>query len=261
MRRIGLRVLVALSFLATIGVNGLANALPLFGRQTGEVSNQFGTLVSPAGYVFSIWGLIYVGLLAYSVAQFARPLSNDTLPERLALPLLMSSAANSTWLFLWHSLNLWWSVLVMLVLLASLIAAYHVARRDRPHPLSKLERWCVRAPISLYLGWISVATIANISVALTAAQWSGSPLNPTAWSVIVLVVGATLAVLALLREADSVYAGVFVWAYVGIAVATSDGFVQIVSAVLAAAIGAGIILSGVRWSRRGPGEPTTLQAG
>lgn len=249
-----MRVLVALSFVATIGVNGLANALPLFGRETGEVSNQFGTLVSPAGYVFSIWGLIYLGLLAYSIAQFVRPLATDTLPERLALPLLVSSAANSTWLFLWHSLNLWWSVLVMLALLASLIAAYRLARRDRPHPLSRLEGWSVRAPISLYLGWISVATIANISVALTAAKWSGSPLNPTAWSVIVLVVGTVLAVLSLLRESDAVYAGVFVWAYAGIAVATSDGLVQIVASVLAASIAAGIVLTIVRASRHRSSE-------
>ena len=155
----------------------------------------------------------------------------------------MSNVANVVWLLLWQSLNIYWTVPVMLVLLASLIAAYRIARRDRPEHPSALERWTVRAPLGLYLGWVSVATIANISAALYAAGWTGWGVPAAWWSVIVLVVGAALAFLGLAREGDGVFAGVFVWAFAGIAVATSSPLVRVVAGALAAAIAVGIVFT------------------
>jgi hypothetical protein len=240
-----LRVLVAVTTVGMIAMNVLANALPLFGRGTGEVSARYPTLVTPAGYVFAIWGLIYIGLLAYSVAQFVSPLASDPLPDRLAWALIVSNVANVVWLLLWHSLNISWTVPVMLVLLASLIVAYLTARRDRPEKPGGLERWAVRAPLGLYLGWISVATIANVSNALYAAKWPGWGIPPATWGVIVLAVGAVLAVVDLVRVGDCVYAGVFVWAFAGIAVATPAPLVRIAASSLAIAIGVGIVFSAV----------------
>ena len=141
-----LRVLVAVTVVGTIAMNYLANALPFFGRGTGEVSAVYPTLVTPAGYVFAIWGLIYVGLITYSVAQFLKPLASDPLPDALALPLIVSSVANVVWLLLWQSLNIYWSVPVMLVLLGSLIVAHRISRKDRPTSPSASEQWTVRAP-------------------------------------------------------------------------------------------------------------------
>jgi benzodiazapine receptor len=241
----GLRILVALAILGMIVMNVLAPLLPLFGRGTAEVSALYQTLVTPAGYVFAIWGLIYIGLLAYAVAQFVRPLSNDPLPDRLAAPLIVSNLANVVWLFLWHSLNIYLSVPVMLVLLGSLIWAYVIARKDRPEHPSVLERWAVRAPLSLYLGWISVATIANISNALVAAKWNGFGIAPATWSVVVLAVGTALAIVALVREGDCVYAAVFVWAFAGIAVETPSSLVKTVAGALAAVVAVGILASAI----------------
>lgn len=243
--RRGLRILVALTVVGMIVMNVLANALPLFGRGTGEVSALYPTLVTPAGYVFAIWGLIFLGLLAYSVAQFFDPLADDALIDRLAWPLIISNVANVVWLFLWHSLNIGWSVLVMIVLLLSLITAYVIARSNRPDRPSLLERLTVRAPLGLYLGWISVATIANISGALYAAGWTGWGIPAEWWGAIVLVVGAALAFAGLARESDCVFAGVFVWAFAGIAIATSSSLVQLVAAALAAAIALGIVVVAV----------------
>ena len=193
--------------------------------------------------MFAIWGLIYLGLLTYSAAQFIPPLAEDPLADRLAWPLIVSSAANVSWLLLWHSLNIYWTVPVMLLLLASLIAAYLIARRDRPDRPSTLERWAVRAPLGLYLGWVSVATIANISSALGAAEWSGWGIPAAWWGVTVLAVGAALAFANLAREGDCVFAGVFVWAFAGIAVATDSNLVRVAAVVLAGAVAIGIILS------------------
>jgi hypothetical protein len=160
----------------------------------------------------------------------------------------VSNVANVGWLFLWHSLNIYWTVPVMLVLLGSLIVAYLTARRGRPDHPSALERWAVRAPLGLYLGWISVATIANVSDALYHAQWSGWGVAAAGWGVIVLIVGAVLAFTGLAREGDCVFAGVFVWAFAGIAVATPSATVRVAAGTLAAAIAVGIVVSAV--SRR-----------
>ena len=240
-----LRVLVALTIVGMIAMNALANILPFFGRGTGEVSALYPTLVTPAGYVFAIWGVIYIGLIAYSIAQFTGDLAEDPLPDRLAWPLIVSSVANVVWLLLWHSLNIFWTVPVMLVLLASLITAYLTARTDRPVVPTALERWAVRGPLGIYLGWVSVATIANISGALVAAQWSGFGIPAEWWGVIVLLVATALAFANLVRVGDCVFAGVFVWALAGIAVATTSALVRPVAGGLAVAIAVGIIVSAI----------------
>jgi benzodiazapine receptor len=240
-----LRILVALTVAAMIVMNILANALPFFGRGTGEVSALYPTLVTPAGYVFAIWGLIYIALIAYSAAQFIKPLATDPMPDALAWPLIVSNVANVVWLLLWQSLNIYWTVPVMLVFLGSLIVAYRIAHKDRPTKPSALERWAVRAPLGLYLGWVSVATIANISAALYAANWSGWGIPAEWWGVVVLVVGAALAILGLVREGDGVFAGVFVWAFAGIYVATSSPLVRVAAAALAVVIAVGIVVSAV----------------
>jgi hypothetical protein len=246
---VALRIVVAASVVAMIVMNVLANALPFFGRGTGQVSALYPTLVTPAGYVFAIWGLIYIGMLAYASAQFIAPLSHDPLPDRLAWPLIVSSVANVAWLLLWQSLNIFWTVPVMLVLLVSLISAYVMSRQGRPERPSALERWAVRAPLGLYLGWISVATIANISAALYAARWNGWGIPAAWWGVVVLVVGAALAIVGLLRDRAVIFAGVFVWAFAGISVATSSPLVRVAAGGLAVAIVLGAVVSLVTMRR------------
>ena len=239
----GVRILVALTSVGVIAMNALANILPFFGRGTGEVSALYPTLVTPAGYVFAIWGVIYVGLIAYSIAQFTGHLAEDPLPDLLAWPLIVSNVANVVWLLLWHSLNIYWTVPFMLVLLASLVVAYQIAHTDRPQRPTALEAWTVRVPLGVYLGWVSVATIANISGALVAANWNGFGIPASWWALIVLFVATVLAFANLVRVGDCVFAGVFVWALAGIAVATSSASVQLVAGAFSALIGIGIMVS------------------
>ncbi len=242
-RRTGARILVALTSVGMITMNALANIIPFFGRGTGEVSALYPTLVTPAGYVFAIWGVIYIGLITYSIAQFTGHLAEDPLPDRLAWPLIISNVANVIWLLLWHSLNIYWTVPFMLVLLASLIAAYLIAHSGRPVQPSALEAWTVRAPLGVYLGWVSVATIANISGALVAANWNGFGIPASWWGLLVLFVATVLAFANLVRVGDCVFAGVFVWALAGIAVATPSATVQLVAGAFATLIGIGMLVS------------------
>lgn len=212
-----LPILVLVITLATIAINGLANALPINGLNTGEISDRFPVYFVPAGYVFSIWGLIYLALLGYSIYQ-ALPAQWENQRLRAIAPLyILSGLANISWILLWHYLQINISPIAMLVLLASLIAIYlrlEIGRKS----FKAVETLLVNLPFSLYLGWISVATIANITTVLYNIEWSGWGISPVAWTVIMLIVGGVLAGIVQLTRRDLVYNLVFVWAFIGIAV-------------------------------------------
>lgn len=226
------QIITGLVTLATIGINILANALPLNGLNTGQISDRFEIYFVPAGYVFSIWGLIYVGLLIYTVYQ-ALPAQRDNPLLRKIAPLYwLSGLANSIWIFFWHFEVFTWTILWMALILVSLLLIHR--------NLSKIEgfiKWAVKLPFSIYLGWISVAMIANASQWLDYKQWGGWGLEPAMWAVIMLGVASLLGVLMAFRENDAAYGLVLIWAFLGIVVSQSGT----ANVVLAAWIGAGLI--------------------
>lgn len=204
----------------TIAMNILANALPLNGQNTGEISDRFKVLFVPAGYVFSIWGLIYIGLIAYVVFQ-ALPAQRSN--PRLAGvdPLfVVASVANVAWLFFWHYGLFLLTLVAMFTLLASLIGIYLALGIGRA-AVANGERWAARVPFSIYLGWVSVATIANVTDVLDFVGWNGWGLEPAAWAALMLAVGVVLASLVAFTRHDTAFVLVFVWAYIGIALKQS----------------------------------------
>lgn len=209
------RILVILALLATIAVNALANILPLNGQPTGTISDRFPVLITPPGYVFSIWSLIYLGLLAYAVFQALPDQRRNRRLERIALPFVLSCAANAAWLFLWHYEQFALTEVMMLALLGCLVTIY--ARLREQAPASNSERWLVDTPFSLYLGWITVATLVNTTVVLYDAGWRGAALGPELWTTLLLVLGAVVGAVFALRLRDAIVALVIVWAFVGIA--------------------------------------------
>lgn len=240
---------VLVAVLLTIGINGLANALPLNGVTTGEVSDRFDVYFVPAGYVFGIWGLIYVGLVAYGVYQLL-PRHRDDGPLRsIAGPFVLSCVANVAWLLLWHYLLIPWTIVAMLTLLASLIWVYtRLGVGDVPVSLER--RLAVHLPFSIYLGWITVATIANATTVLENAGWGGWGLGEADWATIMLGVAVVLAAAMTLRRRDVAFDLVLVWAFVGIAV-RFPGVTQVaVSAWAAAALSAVLAVVALWLSRR-----------
>jgi hypothetical protein len=211
-------ILVILATAGVIGVNALANALPLNGLNTGEIADFFDIYFQPAGYVFSIWGLIYLGLIAYAIFQALPAQRHNPRLRRIAPWYLLSSAANAAWIFLWHYNYFPLTLLVMLVLLGSLIALYLSLRAGGP-AVSAAEKWMVWLPFSIYLGWVSVATIANASAVFDYWGWQGQPLSPEVWTAIMLAAGALIGLLMVLREHEIAFPLVLVWAFSGIAVA------------------------------------------
>ncbi|MCC7019621.1 MAG: tryptophan-rich sensory protein [Ardenticatenales bacterium] len=200
-----------------LAVNAAAVMLPLFGRDTGAISDGFDVRFKPAGYVFSIWSVIYVGLLAFAVYQVLPAQRTNRRLAAIDRPFVVSCAANAIWLVVWHALLFPATIAVMLVLLGSLITIYR--RLDaRRADVGAAERWCVDTTFSIYLGWIAVATLANATIVVADAGWDGGRVGEAGWAIVLLAAGAGLAAVLLNSRRDVAFAGVIVWAFAGIAV-------------------------------------------
>ncbi len=211
------QVLVVVTFIFTITANGLANALPLNGQTTGAISDSFQVVFVPAGYVFSIWGVIYLLLAGFTVYQ-ALPAQreNETL-RRIGFLAALSNVLNGAWIFFWHYNLYAWTMVIMLGLLATLIALY-MRLGIGLRKFSTAEKWLISIPFSVYLGWITVATIANATALLKYSGWSGWGVNGQVWTILLLAAGVVISALMSLRHRDIGYALVLVWAFTGIAV-------------------------------------------
>jgi hypothetical protein len=243
------QVTVGLSVVATIVVNILANALPLNGLNTGQISDQFKVYFIPAGYVFSIWGLIYFGLIAYATFQALPSQSANPILRKTGYLVAASGLANITWLFLWHYEQFTWSLLAMLALLGLLIAIYLRLGIGRTGA-STAEKWCVRVPFSIYLGWITVATVANVTAVLYYLDWNRFGLIPRDWMLIILAAVLVIAGLVSLTRRDIAYNLVIIWALVGIAVRWFGVAPSVVLASLVTAAGVAAVLAYSLWRKK-----------
>ena len=211
------QIAVVVSILLTIVVNTLANALPINGQNTGEISDRFDVYFTPAGYVFSIWGLIYIGLIAYAIYQ-ALPAQREN-PRLRAIGwwVVIGSLANTVWIFLWHYEVFPLTLVAMLLLLVTLIITYLKLGVNKVQ-VSKGEKWAVHLPFSIYLGWITVATVANIAALLDYQEWNAWGISEVAWMWIILAAVLVIALLMNFTRCDVGYALVILWAVAGIAV-------------------------------------------
>ena len=215
------QISVALTILATIVVNVLANALPINGQNTGAISDRFQVYFVPAGYVFSIWGVIYIGLIAFAIFQ-ALPSQRENPRLRAAgWWIALGGLANIAWIFLWHYEQFPLTLIAMLVLLGTLIITYLRLDIGRS-TVSKAETWAARVPFSIYLGWITVATVANVTSLLYFLNWDGFGIAPEVWMWIVLAVVLVIAALMNFSRRDIAYTAVILWALAGISVKHAD---------------------------------------
>jgi hypothetical protein len=217
MKDIRRQLAVIVTILITLVVNVLANALPLNGLNTGQISDRFQVYFVPAGYVFSIWGVIYLGLIAFAIFQ-ALPAQRENPRLRAAgWWISLGGLANSAWIFLWHYEQFPLTLIAMLVLLGTLIVTYLHLNIGRS-AVSAAETWAVRLPFSIYLGWITVATVANVTSLLDYLKWNGFGIAPEIWMGIVLAAVVVIAVLMNFTRRDVAYTAVILWALAGIAI-------------------------------------------
>lgn len=244
-----------LAVVATIAVNGLANALPLNGQTTGEISDRFQVYFVPAGYVFSIWGLIYLGLAAFTIYQALPAQRDNPRLSRVGYLFALSGGANIAWLFLWHYERFPLTLIAMISLLVLLILIYLRLKIGRA-AVPAAEKWFVHLPISIYLGWITVATIANVTSVLDYLSWSGWGISPETWTVIMLTIGTGIGLAVGFTRHDIAYMVVIVWAFAGIAVKhAATPMVAGAAWLMAAVVGAALMANGVL-QKRGRGSDT-----
>jgi translocator protein len=230
-----------LTVVLALGVNILATTLPLNGQNTGEISDRFRVYFVPAGYVFSIWGVIYMGWIAFTIFQFQTSQKESPRLRRMGYLFAISNIANAAWLFCWHYNLFGLSVLVMLALLALLITAYLRLNVNRS-TVSGFEYGSVDLMFSVYLGWITVAAVANISVWLYFVGWDGFGIPAEVWAVIMLALASLLGLGMAIARRDVGYISVLVWAFIGIAVKQASAPLVVASAWIAVGLMAGLVV-------------------
>ncbi|WP_318614315.1 TspO/MBR family protein [Sporosarcina sp. YIM B06819] len=198
-----------LSYLFMIVVNGIANTIGINGKKTGEISGQIDVLFTPAPYVFSIWTVIYIVLAIWIFLQFRSPTQNQD--STLWLLFIATCFYNVAWLLSWHYEYFIVSVIVMVGLLISLILIY------RSYPIGDYH-FSGRLPFSIYLGWISVALMANISFVLKYYEWSGFGMSEQFWANILLLLATLLAMYIRFYYKDILFPLVIIWSFIGISV-------------------------------------------
>ncbi|MDZ4763633.1 MAG: TspO/MBR family protein [Chloroflexota bacterium] len=254
-----LRFLNVVAMISTLIVNALSQIVPFNNQTSAQIANSFdNNYFLPANYVFGIWSLIYVGLIAFAFyqARQERPVVSSFGGWFIA-----SGVFNCVWLFCFHWNLFALSMIPMVLLLVSLIVMYRKLRTSTTGvTVTNADRIFVGAPISIYLGWITVATIANATYVLLDAQWSGFGISYEMWGAIMIVVGGLIGGAFAFIHRDAIYAGVIVWAFAGIVARHPDVTVVALSAgILAVGVGLIGIFGIVSWL--GSRGSTPLQRG
>jgi len=241
-----LKWLNIIAFVAVVLVNGLAGSTTLIGGQdTAQVSDNNFTLITPAGYTFAIWGIIYT-LLGLFVIYQALPSDKGKTTEKVGWFFILSCIANICWIFLWQFEFLAFSVVLMFLLFGSLLKAYLNLGISKSS-ISWRERIAVQAPFSVYFGWITIASIANVAAALVSVGWNGLGLSAETWGILVILIALLITTLVVITRRDVAYGLVIVWALIGISSGQSGNqnitlLTQISAVVVAAVIVVTIIL-------------------
>ena len=224
-----------IAFVFTVIINSLAGSTTLIGGvNTAQISDLNSTLITPAGYVFSIWGIIYVLLGVFVIFQALSSQKEKEYTKKIGWLFVLSSIINIAWLFLWQYKFLSFSVVLMFLLLATLIMIY-LRLGIGKSPVTLRERLATHVPFSVYLGWITIASIANVSAALVSVNWNGFGIGPSIWASLIIIVALLIALLVIATRKDIAYSLVIVWALIGIAVKQS-GNQNIVTLTEASAI-------------------------
>ncbi len=241
----GIAIATLFAILATLTINVLSNFFPLKGANIGKISNTIlqGVLITPANYAFAIWGLIYIGLIAYGIYQLRPTQRRDPTLQRVDILLIVACVAQIVWVYLFTMRFFWLSVVAMLVILLALIGAYLQLGVGKVRVLRD-RQWLAHIPLSIYLGWISVATVVNIASALYISNWDGWGISSTNWTAIMLVVATAIASIVTIQRADIAFNCVFIWAYIAIAIRHLNNPIILTTAVLGAIVlGALIVFS------------------
>jgi len=215
-----------IGLLIVLTVNALANILPINGYNTGQISGFYPNYFVPAGFTFAIWGIIYLLLIGFVFCSFFSAFGRFDEAGKKAIDSLspffqITCLLNAGWIVVWHYLFLAASLIIMLVFLVVLIILY---LRIKPFKLSMpaFHRIWIHHAFLVYLGWISVATIANTTALFVGFGWDGNPLTAPTWSMIMIIIAMVLGVFMVGRQKEPAFGFVLSWAFYGIYMGQHD---------------------------------------
>ena len=213
------QLMTAIAIIGSIIVNTVSNIFPPNGLNVGTLSNTLlaPVQVTPANYAFAIWGLIYTGLIGFGIYQLQPSQRQNPRLQKSGYLLVIACVAQSAWIYLFLARLFILSVVAMFGILVSLIWLYQRLEIGRER-VSQPERWLIQIPISIYLSWISVATIVNVASTLYIRDWNGWGIAPTGWTVIMMAISAAIATAVVVQRHDTAYLLVTVWTLVAIAI-------------------------------------------
>jgi hypothetical protein len=247
-RLLFLSILNLIGFLGTVIVNGLANVLPINNKTTGELSDQYPNLFVPSGLTFSIWGVIYILLAIFVIYGLVVAIRKDadksSFIDNIGILFFISCLANIGWIFAWHYEILPLSLVLMLILLGSLITVYLKLRIGKSDSTTT-EKYLVHLPFSIYLGWITIATIANVTALLVDINWNTFGLGEPFWAVAVIIVGIAITLSVLITRKDIFYSLVVDWALLGILLKRLADSTPVQSVIVTAIVGMVLISVGI----------------
>ncbi|GAB5401025.1 MAG: hypothetical protein Aureis2KO_26100 [Aureisphaera sp.] len=233
-----LQIANGLAFGSTIFINYLSNTGVMNGETIGSISDGLNSLFTPAGYAFAIWGLIYLLLLGFAIYQgrslFIR-VENDDFVLKIGFWFLISCVANCCWVFTWMYGYTGLSIIAMFLLLVSLLKIIlhnDMELWDAPLRTILFLWW----PFVIYAGWITVASIANVSAYLVKINWSGWGISPTLWTVFMIGIATSVNTILIWKRNLREFAAVGVWALFAIAVANWDAEQAVKTTALIAAV-------------------------
>jgi len=203
------------AFVLVLLFNFLSNAIPFNGLTQGDLSELYPVLITPAPYVFSIWGLIYLFLLVFIIYQAIPAYREHPLVKAVGILFAVSSLFNVIWLFVWHYQKVGWSMIVMLLILATLIAIY-LRLGAVTAEKSIYDRIIVKYTFSLYLGWITAATIVNFNAMLYNIGWLGTGTGGIIFTMLMIIIAGLVALAVFYLRQDYIFTLVFIWALIGI---------------------------------------------
>jgi hypothetical protein len=201
-----LKVINLVFFVFMVVMNYLANAIPLNNKTTGQLSDEYQNLFVPSGATFSIWGVIYLMLLVFIVLQFFD--SNKELVKQIGWAFSISCVFNGLWIVAWHYQYLPISLVIMIGLLVSLITINY-GLKGNPNGF-------IKAAFGIYFGWISIATIANVTALLVSYEWGSFGLSNQVWAIIMISIGTIIASLTVIRINNPFVGLAVLWAFLGI---------------------------------------------
>ena len=221
-----LQILNITTFILMVFANFLAVSIPLGGKTTKELSDQYPNLFTPAPITFSIWGIIYLLLFVFCIYQgkslFNKQLNtSDNVVLKIDFYFIISCVLNISWIFAWHYQLVFLSVIIMVSLLITLIKLNVRIEKDFEN-VSRMEKLLVHIPFCIYLAWISIATIANITSLLVDISWNRFGLSEEFWAITMIIVGSLITIFVIIKINNIVYGLVVIWAFIGIIIKRAE---------------------------------------